>query len=274
MRHKGLSGKVGLSVLVVGVLVILLFFSIFSFRKSRAGATARPYRFDRYSGITVMNANQAEAIMLLRHVNAPMAGEMAPNSEMFDAKSGRKVTVLSLLKEKPMVLIFGSASCTNLENYISDVSRFCDQFGDKVDFAFVYLREAHPEGGFMPNMTRDGVVITRPALPDPKTMEEKRAVSIEFQKKSSPKLRVFVDSLEDEMAVRWGAWPDRVFVIDPNGEIMYAGGPGPFYFQFNSTSWHSPPPPHMDTEFQLMPFSRISLEEFLIGLEWSPPDRK
>lgn len=267
MHEKGFSRKFELSVVAVFTVIGVLLFGIFAFRKLRANGTVKPYRFDRYSGTTVMNANHAAAIMVLRHANAPLPGEVAPDSDMIDAKSGRRVSLYSLLKDKPMVLIFGSSSCSNLDSYLPDISAFCDLYGEKVDFSFVYLREAHPEGGFMPNLNRNGKDLTMPPLPDPKSIKERRRSANEFQAKTSRRLRVFVDSLDDEMAVRWGSWPDRIFVIGPDRKVLYCGGPGPFHFRFNRNGWHSKPPPEIENAFDSMPYSRISLEEFLDNLE-------
>lgn len=266
MHQKDFTKKLELTVLA-GIAVVGLFvFGVFGFRKSRACGSTDIYRFDRYSGETVRDADHAAAIMMLRHVNAPLVGETAPNSEMIQAKTGRKVNLNSILREKPLVLIFGSASCSNLDSYRQDISNFCARYGDTVDFAFVYLREAHPEGGFMPNLSRDGVDIMIPPLPDPKTIKERRNSALTLKKETSEQLQVFVDSIDDEMAVRWGAWPDRIFVIGPDRKLMYSGGPGPFHFRFSKAGWHSQPPEQMNRAFLSMPFSRISLEEFLDSL--------
>ncbi|MCB1061472.1 MAG: hypothetical protein KDN20_00965 [Verrucomicrobiae bacterium] len=236
---------------------------IFAADKSKAKAKVSPFRFDRYSGITVMNTGHAESVIMTRHANAPMVGETAPDSEMITAKSGKVVSLHSILKKKPMVLLFGSSSCSNLDSYLPNIADLCERFGDRVDFTFVYIREAHPEGGFMPNLNQNGVDISKPPLPDPKTLKERRKSAQELKGRTSPRLQIFVDSIDDEMAVRWGAWPVRVFVVGPDRKLMYSGGPGPFHFQFSKGGWHSQPPPHMENEFNRMPFSRKSLEEFL-----------
>lgn len=263
MRPNGLSKRLQLSLAAGTILFLLMIYFVSASRSSRASAEANLYRFDRYSGETVRDADHAAAIMMLRHVNAPLKGETAPNSEMISAKSGRKIPLYSMLKEKPLVLIFGSSSCSNLDSYRQDIAEFCEKYGEKVEFAFVYLREAHPEGGFMPNLNRNGADVIIPPLPDPRSIEERRKAALNLQSETSDELRVFVDSIDDEMAVRWGAWPDRIFVIGPDRKLMYSGGPGPFHFRFNKAGWHSKPPAQMENAFLSMPFSRMSLEEFL-----------
>lgn len=229
------------------------------------------YRYDRYSGVSVMSEKMAEAIMLHRHVNAPMVGEMAPDGKLIDAVTGESKTLYQVIQDKPMVLLFGSSSCSNLDMYLENIKEMVERFQGRVDFSLVYIREAHPEGGFMPNQLREGKDHFVPSQPDPRSIEERRKGALDFQKKTTSGLRAYADALDDEMAVRWGAWPNRIFVVGTDRKVLYTGGPGPFYFHFTKDGWHTAPDAYMAEEFLRMPFSRESLEEFLVRYQGGGP---
>jgi Iodothyronine deiodinase len=41
---------------------------------------------------------------------------------------------------------------------------------------------------------------------------------------------VLVDTIDDAVSEAFAAWPERIFVLDAEGGIAYAGGPGPWDF--------------------------------------------
>jgi hypothetical protein len=41
---------------------------------------------------------------------------------------------------------------------------------------------------------------------------------------------VLVDTMDDAVSNAFAAWPERIYVVDADGTIAHAGGPGPFDF--------------------------------------------
>lgn len=41
---------------------------------------------------------------------------------------------------------------------------------------------------------------------------------------------VYLDGMDDAVEQAFGAWPERLFVIDTEGRIVYQGGKGPYGF--------------------------------------------
>jgi hypothetical protein len=41
---------------------------------------------------------------------------------------------------------------------------------------------------------------------------------------------VVVDTMDDATAVDYAAWPERIFVVDEQGKVAYAGHQGPWGF--------------------------------------------
>ena len=102
-----------------------------------------------------------------------------------------------------------------------------DEFGDTANFLVVYVREAHASDEWeMDSNTKAGV-----RIPQPRSIEERRAAAACFVEGSKVTLPVVVDGLDDGAAIPYGAWPERLYVLDEEGRILYRGGPGPFEFK-------------------------------------------
>ncbi len=101
-----------------------------------------------------------------------------------------------------------------------------DRYCDRVAFFVVYVREAHPEDGWvLSDNRRAGIALTDPASPT-----ERAEVAVACATRFSLDIPVLIDGLGDEVARRYGGWPDRLYLIDTAGKVAYQGGPGPFGF--------------------------------------------
>jgi hypothetical protein len=41
---------------------------------------------------------------------------------------------------------------------------------------------------------------------------------------------MLVDNMDNAAFEAYSAWPERIYILSPNGRIHYEGGPGPFGF--------------------------------------------
>jgi hypothetical protein len=106
------------------------------------------------------------------------------------------------------------------------------QYADDLAFLFVYIREAHPSDGPPARRT------PKPApgggghgaLAQPKTDAERHAAAQRCVEGLELTVPTLVDGIEDGANLAYGAWPDRLFVVDLNGKVAFAGGPGPSGF--------------------------------------------
>jgi hypothetical protein len=62
------------------------------------------------------------------------------------------------------------------------------------------------------------------------TLEERLAAAREAVRRLGLTMPVLVDTLDDAVSQAFAAWPERIFVLDAEGRIAYAGGPGPWDF--------------------------------------------
>lgn len=121
-----------------------------------------------------------------------------------------------------------------------------------MEFVFIYLREAHPSDGWaVPGWS---------TVKDPTTIEERKATALSCAKGLGFKFTTVVDTMDDATAVAYAGWPERLFVVDLEGKIVYAGSQGPWGFHpvkrlkpFGCDGPNKPP----------FPINPLSLEEFL-----------
>ena len=102
-----------------------------------------------------------------------------------------------------------------------------NRFRDRVSFLVVYIREAHPEDGWvLPENRRSGV-----AVHDPTTVDERRAVATACATRLEVRMPMVVDGIDNAVGSAYGGWPDRLYLVTRDGRIAYQGGDGPFGFR-------------------------------------------
>jgi hypothetical protein len=101
-----------------------------------------------------------------------------------------------------------------------------DRHRGRVAFLIVYIREAHPEDGWvLADNRRQGI-----ALADPASDDARAAVAATCAVHLRTRLPIAVDGVDDAVALAYGGWPDRLYLVGRDGRIAYGGGEGPFGF--------------------------------------------
>ncbi len=94
-------------------------------------------------------------------------------------------------------------------------------------FLLIYIREAHPEEGWIiPENRRSGI-----AVHEPETDDERRSVASDCAVKLEVSMPVAIDGVDNAVASAYGGWPDRLYLIGSDGRIAFQGGEGPFGFK-------------------------------------------
>jgi Iodothyronine deiodinase len=107
------------------------------------------------------------------------------------------------------------------------LEELAERYGDRVHFLVVYIREAHPEEGWiLPENRR-----SRLAVHEPRTDEERRAVASTCAVNLRMRIPIVVDAVDNAVASAYGGWPDRLYLIRRDGRIAFQGGEGPFGFK-------------------------------------------
>jgi len=158
--------------------------------------TPETYNYDRYK----MSNYDATSF------DGPKAGDEALwNFDLTDLE-GSKVK-LSDYKGKWVVLETGSLTCGM---YVKNIDRkngvqyLVEKYPD-VEFLTVYVREAHPGSRQGPSTTLDEKV------------ELARRTKLEYR---DPR-KFLVDSVDGELHRAYGSWPNMVYVMNPEGKVIY-----------------------------------------------------
>jgi len=102
-----------------------------------------------------------------------------------------------------------------------------DAYGDRANFLLVYVREAHAcDEWEMEDNVKAGV-----SLAQPRSDGDRRSAAARFVSDSRLSIPVVVDAVDDAASAPYGAWPERLYVLDASGRVIYRGGPGPFEFR-------------------------------------------
>lgn len=104
-------------------------------------------------------------------------------------------------------------------------------------FVPIYIREAHPTdkwwlgGGVFGRLSKVAFPKASYDTRDPVTIEERRAVAARCEETLDYGIVTYVDELDDAVMERYAAWPTRLYLIDAQGVVAYAGGLGPYGFR-------------------------------------------
>jgi len=133
----------------------------------------------------------------------PAAGEPAIDFELHDLATGERVT-LSDLRGRWVVLETGSATCSMYTKNIPSIETLTDKYQD-VDFYMVYVREAHPGERLGPH----------------KNIADKQAAARKLEPRYSEKRRILIDNYDGDFHLAYGAMPNMLYVIRPDGIVHY-----------------------------------------------------
>ncbi len=99
--------------------------------------------------------------------------------------------------------------------------------GDAARFLLVYVREAHAlDEWITPDNEKAGIGIVQP-----RTETGRRAAAASFCTKLDVSMPAVTDTMDDAVSTVWGAWPDRMYVLDERGVVVMKTATGPFGFR-------------------------------------------
>ena len=101
-----------------------------------------------------------------------------------------------------------------------------EEWAPKVEFTYVYIKEAHPDDEWQMGVNIEDAVVYE----QPKTFDDRLDLAKLFVDKMDVGTRTLVDDITNTANACYSAWPERIYVIDKGGTIVYKGGMGPFRF--------------------------------------------
>jgi type I thyroxine 5'-deiodinase len=108
------------------------------------------------------------------------------------------------------------------------------KYGGEARFLTVYIKEAHPIDEWqMDSNEKEGV-----CYPQPTTLPARVRIANDFVKRFHWGIPLLVDPIENAANGLYAGWPERFYIVDEKGEIVYKGKPGPFgYHPEEVESW-------------------------------------
>jgi type I thyroxine 5'-deiodinase len=94
-----------------------------------------------------------------------------------------------------------------------------EQYKDRADFWWVYIREAHPTDSARP--------ARHVQIEQPKTFLRRTEVAGQCSAGLKLKIPCVVDDMQDSVARAYDAFPDRLYILNAKARIAFKGGRGP-----------------------------------------------
>ncbi len=100
------------------------------------------------------------------------------------------------------------------------------QYGARMEFLCVYIKEAHPtDGSQSPSNVDDGVLFLQPT-----TEDERAEIAGVCMLRYNFTFPMVLDNMTNEVEAKYMAMPERLYVLDEAGKVTWKCGLGPHYF--------------------------------------------
>ena len=98
----------------------------------------------------------------------------------------------------------------------------------------MYIKEAHPQDEWqMEANEKQGVCYMQP-----RTLAERLAIANDFVQRFDYRVPMLVDGMDNAANALYAGWPERLYVVDEGGRIVFKGKTGPFgYHPEEVESW-------------------------------------
>ncbi len=98
------------------------------------------------------------------------------------------------------------------------------RYADRARFLTIYIKEAHPEDEWrMDSNEKESV-----CYPQPRTLSQRVAIANDFARRFHYDVPLAVDPMDNRANALYAGWPERFYIVDEGGVIVYKGKPGPF----------------------------------------------
>jgi len=136
--------------------------------------------------------------------NAAAPGNSIPAFELITTGGDRLVN-RDIFADRPVILVFGSMTCPMTASSTPSVQDLYEEFGDRVKFVMLYVREAHPGENFSQAETMDDKLESARAL--------KAFYGIEWT--------VAADNVDGDLHRALDPKPNAVYLMNSKGDILF-----------------------------------------------------
>lgn len=154
---------------------------------------------------------------------APQVGERAPDFILHDL-DGEPVALADLVRDKPVVLQFGSHTCPVYRYRRFGMAKVHEDYQDRVHFLVVYTLEAHPVGSKSPYAEEEWDTwwnrVARVRVEQPADAEARLDQARFSHDKLELTVPMVVDTMDDGTWQDYGAASSPAFVLDREGRVV------------------------------------------------------
>ncbi|XP_035687791.1 thyroxine 5-deiodinase-like [Branchiostoma floridae] len=229
---KFLAIYLALSTAFVVAKITLAFLDIFSpdakdrlFQRVLANAKSMCPKGDTFQIEEFLTLKSYKALLYSQAVGifkVVRKGRPAEDSALVQLDGQTETTLLSYTSgTRPLVVCFGSYTCPPFRDALSDFAVLAQDYQNVANFLLVYIEEAHPSDGWRFN--------SGPQIQQHRTVEQRCDAARAMLRDRGVQFDVAVDTMGNAANHTYGAFPDRLYVIQ-NGVVAHEGGKGPFLF--------------------------------------------
>ncbi len=135
---------------------------------------------------------------------AAAPGDPFPEFELVTT-DGSNLVNENVFGDKPVIFIFGSMTCPMTASAAPSAQELYDEFGDRVEFIMLYVREAHPGEYFAQS----------------ETIEEKLDYAQELKDFYDIRWTVAADNIDGDLHRALDPKPNSAFLADKDGTILF-----------------------------------------------------
>ncbi len=136
--------------------------------------------------------------------NAAGPGDTFPSFELLTTK-GDQLANDDVFVDKPVLFIFGSMTCPMTASSAPSLENLYNEFGHRVEFVMLYVREAHPGENFAQS----------------ETIEDKLESARTLEKFYDVEWTVAVDNIDGDLHRALDPKPNAAFLTNSAGDILF-----------------------------------------------------
>ena len=100
------------------------------------------------------------------------------------------------------------------------------RYGQRARFLTIYIKEAHSTDEWQMKENEEQSV----CYPQPHSTKARIDIAVDFTTRFHYDIPLLVDPIENPANELYAGWPERLYIINEGGFIVYKGGMGPFEF--------------------------------------------
>lgn len=155
--------------------------------------------------------------------NGPIMGQNAPDFALTTLDGNNTIRLSDFKEREIVVLVFGNYTSPTFRSQAENLKNVYEKYKTKSNWLFIYTKEANPADGFQADENvKAGITVNQP-----KTMEERMAVANRCIADLGFSFTVLLDSMDDDVSTTYAAQPERLYIVDKRGRIVYKSEKGP-----------------------------------------------